>query len=110
MQNVLLAYIGHVRLDGWTSLPTAHPFTLLLKRALEDDGDALLCELPFIVTPPPTAGQSSPLSEEVFPKWWLAADVTSSEWKQFDLGEHICRYYDEIHQVCDLRRLELFSV
>lgn len=92
-QNVYLAYLGHLRLDGWAPLPPADPFTLLLKRVLEDEDVALLRVITRDTPLPPSAGLISPLSEEVFPKWWLDPNVLSPEWQSFDLGEHICNYH-----------------
>lgn len=88
-----LAYLGHLRLDGWGPLPAAHPFTLQVKRALEDEDATLLGGLSDYRPLPSCTGQTSQLSVAVFPKWWLDPNVLTSDWKQFDLGEHICTYH-----------------
>lgn len=106
----MLAYIGHLRLDGW-DIPPAHPFTLQLKRALEDEDDAALRTLPKNSPLPPSAGQVSPLSDDVFPKWWRVPEVQFADWKSFDLGQHICAHYAAtFRQVCASACLESYHL
>ncbi|VDB90402.1 unnamed protein product [Peniophora sp. CBMAI 1063] len=93
--DVMLAILGHTRLDGYP-LPTPHPFTQQLVRALHDPTGAMIRELPAFRPLPPRTGQDAPWSADVFPKWYLDAHVAEPDWVPFDAGAHICNHYSRL--------------